>query len=264
MRIYTLVTDETRVEYLFLQASNKTRWPIVNLGTTKYWSGWTSRMKAYRDAAARDASDGVPMTIFVDGYDVLLHPDAEARLEAFTSRLKDHDIVVGAERYLGPKFTNIGSYHDSMPDAEKATMHETGERWAQMGVVAGKPWALADMYDWILKQGYTDDQKGLGAYMNHVKWPKVGLDVSNQLVTNIWVHPWKPSHAYDFTRPHERRSIFLHFPGLCNKIGLSYQFNEAIHAFVGIRVGLLNRRNVAGLAILFGFLFVAILIRRFM
>lgn len=266
MRICTLVTDTEKPEFKYLQVSNKTPWPIENVGRS--WDGWNGRMMAYLAAAKQAAKEGLDMMAFIDGYDVLMHPDAETRLLELRKRLGLHDIIVGAEKFLSDKYTDISEYHKSMPPELVNVMNITDERWAQMGVIVGKPAALVEMYEWILKNyradidnNVSDDQTGLGAYLNHVKWPKVSLDVANELVTNVWVHPWKASHAYNFTSPQDYKSAFIHFPGTFNKIGLSYQFNEAIHEFAGVRAGLLNSRNVSGLVALCGGLLVLLALR---
>lgn len=253
IRIVTLVTDETRPEFGFLQRSNKTPWPVENIGIRDglpvKWAGWTGRMRAYKAYAQSvlDAGGSDVMICFIDGYDVLMHPEAETRLREQAALLGHHDVIVGAERYMAPHFTPCRAYHDSMPDADQRRMRQYGQLWAQMGVIAGRPKALVELYDWILEHKFQDDQAGLGAYLNEALWPKVRLDYNQRLVANLHVNPviWK-SYAYDFRACVDFSSAFLHYPGGLSKRGLNYQFNECIRSLVtGRSEGTVNRDTLA-------------------
>jgi len=237
---FTIATD---AKYQNLQRSNKEGLRITNLGLKKTgepktWKGWRWRMKKYRKACQRALH--ADLVVLMDAYDVLVVPGAPQKLQGLYHFMKEgqHDIVIGAESYLMPNFTDISKYHASMPCKTQGPCIRSRQlgrmKWAQAGVIAGRPQAMFDMFDWILQQEplIMDDQAGIGLYMNEALWPKVYLDSTGLLVNNVWGLDTLRVWSSQFT------GAFAHFPGFLTKYGLNLSYRESSWAFSDDFVGL--------------------------
>lgn len=202
--IYTVCT-ERRPQLDLLLASNKTPWPIQILGSGK-WRGFRWRMELYANACLHSES---PWVVFIDAYDVLMHPQAESKLVDIANTTTA-DILFGFEKTCYPfNCTQLTSYWDTDKKAKG--------NYVNAGVMMGKPRAMYEMFISVLEEGYEDDQLGIGWYINETKFPIVQLDTERRLAHNVY---W--AGHFDIFASYQ--SAFVHFPGEISKRNFSTSY----------------------------------------
>ena len=157
------------------------------------------------------------MIVFVDSYDVMVHPMAKTRLDTLAKKFvaSPTSVLVGAESFCAGNCLPLNNWWARQRD-RKGTL-----QYANAGCVAGRPKALKNMYSWILAQEppIQDDQLGVCTYMNEVGSKDTTLDVTEQLVTNFV----GSRHFWGYQQ--EMQSAFAHFPSPVTKYGFSFAYN---------------------------------------
>ena len=189
------------------------------LGWGQPWRGWRWRIELYL-TALRDLPPDT-LVVLLDAYDALAaRPAAELRatFDAF-----DRPVVVGAEWYCGSA-TNCGRV--------QRWWHESGvapslNRHVNAGCVVGAAGALERVYTWIDAKRYSDDQRGLSAWVDAAGPEAVALDVGAALVQNV--------HVLDgLSTGKTTPAFFQHFPGPLLKRGLFPHYNVAVRHLLGV------------------------------
>jgi len=164
--------------YNMIQTLRLHNWNYQIIGMGQKWAGWTTRMQAYIDFA-RQQEDPRTIIIFVDCYDVLTLRGPAGFIEDFLSF--DADIVISASEMCSP--WNCLTTKQYWKDIKKLPI-DTNYKYTNGGYLCGRAFALAEMYDWGLKNGHTDDQRFLGAYINAFPNLRIKLDSDKVLAFN--------------------------------------------------------------------------------
>lgn len=237
-KIYAYATDANNGGLQILQESaHRAGLPIHVLGLGLPWKGWRARMEAYKAAAAA-AVDAVDYIVFCDAYDIVVHPHAQAKLDRLVTDLNDSGItlLVGAESLCLGFCVPLNDFHANAILDGVATGREY-RPYANAGCMLGTPAAFVELYDWVLQQRpiITDDQVGLGHYMNavgphrgpHHRGPLrrngVSLDHAQRLVTNY--------SGLGLLTSDLPQSPFGHYPSRLPANGLSPAYNAAVRAW---------------------------------
>lgn len=197
-------------------------WQYIRVGAGEVWEGVINKIIAYRKAL--DLFDDRQIVVFSDARDVFCLRPPKAFLGGFESF--DGDIVLSAEIFCEGKhiveddykgwqcvsLSKYFKYHNMTPKIRK---------FVNSGLIAGRVHALKHMYQWIIDNGFSDDQLGVGCYMNAFP-EKTRLDSDAILLhTSTWgvysgiyaIHRQKhdsPSFAELFGTG----AFFLHIPGI--------------------------------------------------
>lgn len=191
----------------FLDSAARAGLTVQVVGAGQAWQGWRWRMALYREALKAFDVGTVDTVVICDAYDVLVHPDARAKLDALLPSISS--VLVGSESHCGnaESCLPISAWWRGRP--------QPWRRFANAGCIMGKRQSLIDMYTWILDQRpeIHDDQRGLCMWMNAGNGQ---LDEDEALVTNYvgYKHllPWLPNSA------------FAHFPSAVTKYGFSLSY----------------------------------------
>lgn len=179
---------------------------VLKLG--EEWKGWRFRMQAYRDAALARAKEhgNASLVIFVDAYDVLCTRDAQNLASIFYEFQKP--LLVGLES--GCQVLDKGNCGDidAYWLATQQRIPDRPNRYANGGFVMGEAHAVASAYEWMLIEGYEDDQVGLAGFVS--SHPQlVAVDETSRVVENVDWFQGRSGRVKAGTQ-----SWFVHFPGL--------------------------------------------------
>ena len=188
----------------------------TRIGGDQKWNGWRHRMQMYRDFCSTKMNDNV-WILLTDADDVLFVRPLDInqvveRMESFHKNL----IFTGEQ---GPCFSvnchTINNYWKHIePDAKTTNIYVNG------GTVIGRPGDLVEMFQWGLNQGFEDDQKMMGAYID-MFYDRVAIDHSGIVCYCVErdVMPqlkWNESENFVETVQHQRNQtitspILMHF-----------------------------------------------------
>lgn len=231
----TVLTVATKMEagaHNMLASLRRYGYKYRVLGWGQVWKGWRQRMAWYRDSAREYAPDAI--LVYLDAYDIVAARSHHGLLEAYERVVRagvgagaaEAQLVLGMEALCMENCGHIGPW---WLNAAKAGRKPTSARkFLNGGVVMGRAAAIADAYDWVLKdrRHFEDDQIGLAAYINahpHVFAP----DDGSVIVKN--------KHAMQRMSSEEARgegAFFLHYPGV-NRIPPLFPINEAWKTHAG-------------------------------
>jgi hypothetical protein len=148
-------------------------WSVRVVGEGETWVGFLSKVRAYR--AVCDTLPDEQLVIFSDSRDVLCLRPPHAFVDAFSYMVSANatpfEILCSAEifcdslhevkdDYVGTKCVSLSRYY------ARNGIRPGLRPFVNSGLIAGTVRALRDMWQWILDKGYTDDQYGVGMYMN--------------------------------------------------------------------------------------------------
>lgn len=157
MKVLSVSTTKNAGCANFCTSLQRAKIPYELLGVGEKWGGWRYRMQTYVNTLTTLPQDEI--VLLSDADDMLcLRGTATELEEAFLAF--DKPIVVAAELTCNPMYNCVpvvNYWGDTPPPVFQ---------YVNAGVVVGRANALAEMWQWILDQGYDDDQRGLGAYVN--------------------------------------------------------------------------------------------------
>lgn len=191
------------------------------LGWGAAWGGWAWRCEQYLAYLRAQAADR--LVVLLDAYDVVALRPAEGLAQAFAAY--GRDVLVGCEWYCGSA-ANCGRVDAWWAASRAPASHRPWRRHVNAGCVMGRAGVLADMYAWILRHKYKDDQAGLAAWINEQGPERVALDVGSTLVYN--------GHVLDSpTAAKTSHAFFAHYPGPLLKWGLLPHYNVTVKHVLG-------------------------------
>jgi len=207
---------------LYIKTLESNGWDYRIIGNGDTWTGWITRIHAYRKFL--DTLEDERIVILTDARDVVCVRGPKAFIKGFQSFGKN--IVVSAELTCGglidvpddyknvqcKPLTNYWKYHNitDLPN----------RKFVNNGLVAGRVKALKELYDWVILNKFTDDQLGLGHYVNTFP-ERVALDIEadilhtstfavNAGILNIHIQKHDSPTLAEF---YGRGAFFLHMPG---------------------------------------------------
>jgi hypothetical protein len=193
-----------------LQHSMQPGWEHIIIGKGVVWKGWVTRMQTIVDFMKTLPTDEI--CVLCDAFDVMCLRGSEGFDVDFDTFQKD--IVVSAEAVCGPGNCHFPERWWQVHELKR----DIQDRYCNAGLIAGKSVALKEMFEWILEQQYTDDQKGVGNFMDAFE-SKIHLDYEHRLFFN-------DGYAKsDYTMLDNRelrlnasevviKPYFIHFPGM--------------------------------------------------
>lgn len=199
------------------------------LGLGETWGGWVWRMKKYKEALSKVHDDDI--VVCIDAYDVLVTDSLHLLTKLFdNTNLK---LLVSSDSWcFGRNCKYIPTFHEKRKRSSKSS-----NAYVCMGVIAGRPRALEEMYHEIIESGIPDDQIGLATYMEkHAGDPGIELDDDEILACNV-------TGIKHFNPHYENNAMFTHFPSFVTWTGfsLSYRHHVKKHTHHGKQYQLLGK-----------------------
>ena len=180
---------------------------LVGWGET--WINWSWRVQQYVDFLKKQ--DANKIIIFLDAFDSIVTRNKKDFVKNFLAFSKP--VVIGCEWFCG-SIKNCGSVKNWWKKNNKKPSFRSK---INAGCVIGYAKNLLDIYEWVLKQNFEDDQKGIAAWINEYGSENVALDSGSILIYNV--------HVFDGFQTNES-AFFHHFPGPLLKLGLFPQYNS--------------------------------------
>jgi hypothetical protein len=215
--------DNTRY---FIKTLETQGWSYKLIGVGDKWEGWPTRMRAYRDFLC--TLDDEQLVVLSDARDVVCVRGPKAFLKGFKSFKKD--MVVSMELLCGGKlnppenFTTIQCAQLTAYWAHHKIASLPNRKFVNNGLTTGRAKALKECLTWIIDNNYTDDQFGIGNYMNAFP-DRVAADINADILhtTNFGVNGGIRSihiQKHDsptFAELFGRGAFFLHIAGIGGK-----------------------------------------------
>lgn len=223
----TVLTVATRMEagaHNMLASLRRYGYKYRVLGWGEPWKGWRQRMAWYRDSAREYPPN--QLLVYVDAYDIVAARPFQGIAEAFAQVAGGVGLVLGMEALCCENCGHIGPWWSQAKT--KGRTPTSLRKYLNGGMVMGRASAIADAYDWVLKDArhFTDDQIGLAAYIN-AHPATFAPDDGSVLIHNI--HAMQHMSASDGAGT---GAFFLHYPGV-NKIPPAFPIAEAWRAHSG-------------------------------
>lgn len=212
-------TENTR---FYIQTLKNNKWEYLLIGKDDTWKGWVTRMTAYlRILKTLDPNKVVLLT---DARDVLCLRSSASFMNAFAHFNSDmiacmelmcDNSIETSNNYIGNQchpITNYWNHHSILPPVRK---------FVNNGLLVGKAFKLIEVLQYGIDNGFVDDQKALGSFIN--KYPQsVGTDVHAELLhtTCFCSHAGmlnvslQSDDAPTFAELFGRGAFFLHIPGI--------------------------------------------------
>ena len=198
------------------------------LGEGQQWRGWRWRMAIYADACA--ALDPAQLVILTDASDVFALRTPNDFAELWGANFEGARIVWGAE--LGEGCAPSTCTRTPQWLAVQFGGGHVPLRNINGGLLAGTASAVEEMFRWQLAHGFTDDQRGAGAYVEAMAAAGASggllLDTTSKLFANAFNGMTFDYHtdALGIARVTPisngafSTACFVHFPGLDWEIGI--------------------------------------------
>jgi hypothetical protein len=219
----------------FVETLNTNNWEYVVLGDNEVWDGFITKIKGYNNFLK--TSNPKKIIVIADAHDMYCLRDSMSFIEMF--KKYKSDIVVSME------LTGEGSViYDKNKEYFQVTWlknyfkyyninygHFT-KKFVNAGLICGYAKDLLEYTDYLIENNYTDDQKGLGIYMN--KYPeKIYADIESEIlhtcVSMVCGGLRSYSQINDSPGLNEllgQKSFFIHIPGLAISKGQSFLYNK--------------------------------------
>jgi hypothetical protein len=230
MKICTLAIPTTNLGYVSLQKSAKyAAVQVTEISNGASWEGFVTKMKLYKAAAQQAIQEGERLLIFIDAFDVLIHPDAMSRLKRLEQWFDDHPNT----KMIVSRETSCLSHHNCLPlrpytDTIDVSRQNLKKIYANSGIISGRPEALLAWATFMESYKFLDDQIALSSFMNLHKYPYVDIDTEDTLLATT-VTTWK--HLFPMTTE-QIRSPFVHFPGFAHS-GASFAYRSLSYNWTG-------------------------------
>jgi hypothetical protein len=216
--VFSLATDYNVGLHNMTESLETYGYQYEILGFGEKWGGWSWRLQKHLEAVNRIRQlNPSAVCLFIDAYDAFFIRNEEELITKFRSL--GRMIVTGAEKVcLGKNCGRVNAWWTT----QNSTPGEY--QYLNAGFVIGEAAALETMYDWILEEGYQDDQIGMAAYAN--RFPlQIGLDTEQLLVTN---------KAFGDSTSAMETAYALHFPG-SKFLASIFSINDAASMYVGTK-----------------------------
>jgi hypothetical protein len=219
----------------FVETLNTNNWEYVVLGDNEVWDGFITKIKGYNNFLK--TSNPKKIIVIADAHDMYCLRDSMSFIEMF--KKYKSDIVVSMELTgegstiydKNKKYFQVTWLKDYFNYYNINYGHFT-KKFVNSGLICGYAKDLLEFTDYLIENNYTDDQKGLGLYMN--KYPeKIYADIEGDLlhtcVSMVCGGLQAHSQIYDSPSLNElvgQKSFFLHIPGLKISNGQSFLYNK--------------------------------------
>lgn len=226
----------------FVETLKNNNWEYLILGEGEEWKGFISKMIAYKNYLKNINSDKI--VIISDAHDVYCIKNSKLFINDFKNINKK--IIVSMEifaegsiNYKSDKeyvqVTWLGHYFEY----NNINYNIIEKKFVNSGLICGYAKDLYNLFDWMLTNNFTDDQKALGAYMN--LYPnKVYADISNKLLhtTTCFVNGGLHNNSQVVDSPSiselvGQQSYFLHIPGINGSKGQNFLY-ESIYKILQV------------------------------
>ena len=209
----------------FVETLQNNKWEYVVLGEGEQWQGFMTKINACRRYLKTLHPDKV--VIVSDAHDVYCTRNVHYFMEDF--KVLNKPIVTSMEPFAEghihykPEHTYgqvewLGPYFEHHGMSISAKDHV--KKYINAGLMCGYAKNLIHLHNWMVENGYTDDQKGTASYAN-VYPDNVHLDMNTQLLhtctsgVNFGLHSQiqctdSPSMGEIFGHS----TYFLHIPGI--------------------------------------------------
>lgn len=234
--------DINKNTQVYIRSLEDNDWKYMIVGAGDAWDGWKTRMTKYCEVLS--TLDPNKIVIMTDARDVFCTRCPAKFLQNFKKYNKK--IIVSMELFCegDTKYDPNKSYWQvtwienywKMYNIDHDKIHR---KFVNNGLVAGYVGELIKFYTWSIDNGYTDDQKALGAYVN--QFPElIYADIDAELLhTSVaFVNAGLSDSAIQNTDSPSllelagRKSFFLHIPGLAGSRGQKLAYagaNLALH-----------------------------------
>jgi GR25 family glycosyltransferase involved in LPS biosynthesis len=200
-------------------------WSYKFIGQGDVWKGYVATRatsyKKYLEMIPRET-----LVILSDARDVICLRNPSAFQQGYRSFGKD--VIVSMELFCEGKLEPTPNHEKTKWQCEPLVKYWTHlgikqpyRKFVNAGLIAGKAGALSDMLNWIIDKGFTDDQLGIGSYMNTFP-EKVAADYEAQMLhsstfgcfAGIQDVRIQATDSPTFAELFGRSAFFLHIPGL--------------------------------------------------
>jgi GR25 family glycosyltransferase involved in LPS biosynthesis len=225
----------------FIETIKNNDWDYLCVGVGETWKGIITRINAYKKVLSEFPDDKI--VILSDSHDVICMRSPHLFIEMFKQFKKP--IVVGMELFCGGKPDvpeDYANYQCKPLHAYWRHHVSTPERkFVNRGLVAGYAGDLKVMLEWIIENGHTDDQYGLGCFM--CKFPDlVAADHEAKLLhtsgfgINAGIEiPFQKFDSPTLAELFGRGAFFLHIPGHDISVGQKKVYDTIVSI---IRLGI--------------------------
>ena len=166
--LITYENEDTPEFRFFEKTAIKNKWNIIRVGEGEKWDGFTNKINKYRQVC--DLYSDESIIIFSDARDVVCLRPPDAFIDAFN--YMGRDIVVSAEvfceglievpdDYKGNQCVSLHPYFQH----HNIKSHPI-RKFVNSGLITGRVKTLRHLWQWIIDNKFTDDQYGVGMYMN--------------------------------------------------------------------------------------------------
>ncbi len=208
----------------YIKTLENNYWKYMIVGAGDEWNGWRTRMMKYRDVLS--TLDPNKIVVMTDARDVF----CTRRPTRFVENFKKYDkkIVVSMElfgegeiKYDPTKLYYQVTWIENYWKMYNIDHDKTHRKFVNNGLVAGYAGELIKFYTWAIDNGFTDDQKALGAYVN--EFPElIYADINAELLHTCGAFisggltdsEIQSADSPSFMDLFGRKSFFLHIPGL--------------------------------------------------
>lgn len=157
MKVLSVSTKKNPGSVNFCNSLKKFGFSYELLGVGEKWGGWRYRMQTYVNKLKTLPTDDI--VILSDADDVLC-------VREFSGEFERRFRAFGTPVVIGGDATCAHHYNCKPVDRYWADKTPTKFQYVNAGSIAGFAGALSEMWQWVLDHGYTDDQHGLGFYVN--------------------------------------------------------------------------------------------------
>jgi len=224
--VLTYDNKPTDASHVFFNSLKTNGWDFRLVGEGDDWRGFVTRMTGYLNFLKTLHHE--QLVILSDARDVICvrPPKAFSKGFAFFKKPIVVSMELFCEGHLIPPDDHLLKMWQCLPLNKYWAYHNIKNpkrKYVNAGLIAGKVNALIEMYEWILKNKFKDDQLGLGHFM--VTFPeKVAADYDALLLhtTTSVVYAGlndihiQASDSPTFAELLGRSAFFLHFPGTHN------------------------------------------------
>ena len=221
---------------MFISTLINNDWKYEMIGAGEVWTGFEGRMIAYMNVLK--TLDKTQIVILSDARDVVCIRNSRKFITEFKKCNKP--IVVSMEMFA----EGINSY-----DCNKTYFQVTWiekywkmynidytnviRKFVNLGLIAGYAGDLYTMLKWCIDNGYKDDQKGVGAYVNefpHVIYADINAELLH--TTGAFINggvQYSEIQQLDSPTLLELcgcKSFFLHVPGINTSAGQLFAYNS--------------------------------------
>ena len=210
-------------------------WEYVVLGTGEIWDGFMTKITACRNFLS--SLDSKKVVVIADAHDVFCLRNSCTFISMF-HRYKCNMIVSTEHFAEGSTMHYVNKNYGKVTWLDKYFKYHNinhsrhAKKFVNAGLVCGYFDTLLHYLNWIIDNKYTDDQKGLGAYMN--AYPEhIYADFSDELLhttcslVNAGCYSYgQLSDSPSLNELLGQKSFFLHIPGLSGSKGQEFLYNS--------------------------------------